>query len=120
MSRNGFHGRCAQGPVAEHNSARGGGAEADMDARPVLVPGSNKDKLDSAAARKPSPKLLRKANTAVGMSEKPAASTAAKEEGAKKNVAPDGGTASGQRWQRRAVEESSRRGTKGNSAARLI
>lgn len=40
-------------------------AETDADARPVLVPGGNKARSGPAAARKPSPKPLRKADTAA-------------------------------------------------------
>jgi DNA-3-methyladenine glycosylase I len=61
-------------------------AAPEADARPVLVPGGNKA---PAAARKPSPKPLRKA--AVAAPEKPPVAAAAKEEeevdGAKKDAA---------------------------------
>uniref|UniRef100_A0A0E0E4G2 Uncharacterized protein n=1 Tax=Oryza meridionalis TaxID=40149 RepID=A0A0E0E4G2_9ORYZ len=65
-------------------------AETDADARPVLVPGGNKASSGPAAARKPSPKPLRKADTTARTPEKPAAAAAAapakEEEGAKKNA----------------------------------
>lgn len=64
-------------------------AETDADARPVLVPGGNKARSGPAAARKPSLKPLRKADTAARTPEKPAAAAAPpakEEEGAKKNA----------------------------------
>ncbi|KAL5226099.1 hypothetical protein ABZP36_012738 [Zizania latifolia] len=71
-------------------------AETDVDARPVLVPGGNKAKSGPAAARKPSPKPLRKADAAAGTPQKPAAAAAPKEEeSAKKNSAPAGGAGAG-------------------------
>uniref|UniRef100_A0A0D9WSN6 Uncharacterized protein n=1 Tax=Leersia perrieri TaxID=77586 RepID=A0A0D9WSN6_9ORYZ len=66
-------------------------AETDVESRPVLVPGGNKARSGPAAARKPSPKPLRKTEPAARSPEKPAAAAAvaAKEEEAcaKKNAA---------------------------------
>ncbi|XP_062178790.1 uncharacterized protein LOC133883471 [Phragmites australis] len=67
-------------------------AAPEAEARPVLVPGGNKARSGPANARKPSPKPLRKVETAaVGTPDKPAAAAAKEEEGLKRNAAGGGG-----------------------------